>query len=332
MYRIAETSTGASQLQLFALPEPRRWSSLLSDAEREVPVSSEVSLAAWADLGVEALRERYSRNGRTAATMAADAQRLFRYLQATGARELGDVTCDRVLAWCWAARPDRRGQLRAVSAATARQRQWTAFVCFEELARLGAAIEPELLVGQRIPRPAAQVSARPLTGGEADLARRHADTPLVTSRRPLLLAAAFGGGTATEIAALRLRDLDLGAGTVTFSGDAARTNPLDSWSVAAIQRWLHNQPQTPDTDAPLCVTSGMDLFRGAQSVSVRLGHVLREAGLTGHPGVTARSIRLTPARAILDSDGIEAAARFLGAVSLDTTAAALGHSWRNSDA
>lgn len=153
----------------------------------------------------------------------------------------------------------------------------------------------------------------------------------MTSRRPLLLAGAFGGGTATEIAALRLRDLDPAAGTVTFSGDAARTNPLDGWSIAALQRWLHNQPEAPDVDAPLCVTRGMDLFRGAQSVSVRLGAVLREAGLMGRPGVTARSFRLTTARAVLDRDGIEAAARFLGAVSLDTTAAALEHSWQDSD-
>lgn len=295
-------------------------------------VTGETRLAVWADVGVGALWERYSGNERTAATMAADARRLFRYLEATGARELGDVACERVLAWCWAARPDRTGRLSAVSAATARQRQWTAFVCFEELARLGAAIEPALVVGQRILRPARQVSARPLTDGEADLARRHADTPLVTSRRPLLLAGGFGGGTATEIAALRLRDIDLDAGTVTFSGKAARTNPLDGWSVAAVQRWLHNQPEVPDADAPLCVTSGVDLFRGAQSVSVRLGDVLREAGLMGRPGVTARSFRLTTARAVLDSDGIEAAARFLGAVSLDTAAAALGHAWRDSDA
>ena len=148
----------------------------------------------------------------------------------------------------------------------------------------------------------------------------------------MLAAAAFGGGTATEIAALRLRDIDLAAGTIRFSGDAARTNPLDGWSTATFQRWLRNQPQTPDPDSPLCITSAMDLFSGARSVSVRLGDILRDAGLMGRPGVTARSIRLTTARAILDNAGIEAAARFLGAVSLDTTAAALGHRWRDSDA
>ena len=294
-------------------------------------MGGETSLAVWAALAVETVWARYAGNERTAATVAAEIRRLFRYLQAMGANRCEDVTCEQVTRWFWASRPDRAGRLAEVSASTAAKRQWYALVCFEELARLGAPIDAAALVGPRIARPTARVSARSLADGEAAAARRHADTPLVTSRRPLLLAAAFGGGTATEIAALRLRDLDLAAGTVTFLGNAARTNPLDGWSIAAIQRWLHNQPEAPDTDAPLCVTSGMDLFRGAQSVSVRLGDVLREAGLMGRPGVTARSFRLTTARAVLDRAGIEAAARFLGAVSLDTTAAALGHSWRDSD-
>ena len=47
----------------------------------------------------------------------------------------------------------------------------------------------------------------------------------------------------------------------------------------------------------------------------------------GVPGVSARSIRLTTAREVLRTDGIEAAARFLGSPSLDSTAAALNHDW-----
>ena len=327
MQRIAESEN--VQPGLFARREPPRVR--LAIAAWGLVVSGEVSLAAWADLGVEALRERYSRNERTATTVTADARRLFRYLQAVGAKRWEDVTCELVTRWFWAARPDRAGRLSKVSPSTAGKRQWYALACFEELARLGAPINPSELIGPRIPRHGAAVPARPLTDDEAQRARRHADTPLVTSRRPLLLAGAFGGGTATEIAALRLRDLNIAESTITFSGDAARTNPLDGWSIAAFQRWLHNQPEAPDADAPLCVTPGMDLFRGAQSVSVRLGEVLREAGLMGRPGVTARSLRLTTARAVLNRDGIEAAALFLGAVSLDTTAAALGHCWRDSD-
>ena len=294
-------------------------------------VSGELSLAAWADLGVEALRERYS-NERTAATMAADARRLFRYLQAMGATRLVEVTCDLVTKWFWAARPDRAGRLPEVSASTAWKRQWIALVCFEELARLGAPIDPVALVGPRVERPAAQTSARPLSDEEFDLARTHSDTELITSRRPLLFAMACSGGTATEIAALQRQDINFAAGTVSFTGAAARTNPLDEWSIATARRWLLSQPQAPALNAAVCVTDGLDLARGARSVSVRLGDVLRDAGLSGIPGVTARSIRLATARRLLDTDGIEAAARFLGAVSLDTVAAALRHDWRCGDA
>ena len=40
-------------------------------------------------------------------------------------------------------------------------------------------------------------------------------------------------------------------------------------------------------------------------MTVRLGQVLDDAGLSGRPGVTARSIRLTGARRVLEADGIE---------------------------
>ena len=66
-------------------------------------------------------------------------------------------------------------------------------------------------------------------------------------------------------------------------------------------------------------------------MTVQLGQVLQAAGIAGRPGVTARSIRLTSARRILDTEGIEAAASFLGSVSLDAAADALGHLWRHSD-
>lgn len=289
------------------------------------------SLGVWAELAVEAVRARYARNERTAATVAAEIRRLFRFLQAMGAARFGDVACELVTRWCWAARPDRAGRFGRVSASTARQRQWYALVCFEELARLGAPVDAAALVGPRISRPAAPVSARPLDDEEFALAREHSDSELVTSRRPLLFAMACAGGTATEIATLQRRDIDFNGGAVTFTGDATRTNPLDEWSQTTARRWLLNQPHLPALDEPVCVNPGVDTIRGARSVAVRLGGVLADAGIAGRPGVTARSIRLTTARRVLHRDGIEAAARFLGAVSLDVVAAALRHDWRHRD-
>ena len=66
-----------------------------------------------------------------------------------------------------------------------------------------------------------------------------------------------------------------------------------------------------------------DTYR-ARSVSSGLHRILREAGLND-PDTTARSIRLTEAHRVLHTEGIAAAARFLG---LDATAEMLNHQWR----
>ena len=126
--------------------------------------------------------------------------------------------------------------------------------------------------------------------------------------------------------------MDLDAEAVAFSGESARVNPLGSWSARTIGLWLSNQPNLPAPDELLCVGEGLSEERAAHSVTVRLSRVLRDAGLAGRPGVTARSLRLTTARHILEHSDIAAAARFVGAVSLDATAAALGYDWRSGDA
>ena len=69
-----------------------------------------------------------------------------------------------------------------------------------------------------------------------------------------------------------------------------------------------------------------DTYR-AHSVSWRLHRILREAGLND-PDITARSVRLTEAHRVLHTEGIAAAARFLGSPSLDATAEMLNHQWR----
>ena len=317
--RLFDPDSGAPRWVRLALAA---WGLIMGGADR---------LAVWAPLAVEAVDARYA-NTRTAEMVVGNVHRLFRYLQASGAVTVSDVTCDLVLGWCWAARPDRAGRLGSVSASTARQRQWIALVCLEELARLGASVDPAALVGPRIARPGPDASARPLTDAEFVSARDCSDSELVTSRRPVIFAMACAGGTASEIAALRRGDINFADGAVTFTGDAARTNPLDEWSAAIARRWLLSQPQAPALDALVCVRQATDLARGARSVSMRLGGVLRDAGLGDRAGVTPRSIRLTTARRVLEIDGIEAAARFLGAVSLDTVAASLDHDWRPGDA
>ena len=274
---------------------------------------------------LDAVRARFGGNAGTAEKLVAEIQRLFRYLAAVGVLDWLDVTAEHVLEWCWAAHRRGSGRHRRTKQATARNRQWAALVAFEEAARLGAPIDPRQLIGERIPRPST-VPTRPLTDDEDRRARDHADAGLVASRRSAMLVVSFAGATASEAAAVRMGDIDLDAGIVEFSGAAARVGPLDEWGVETLWRFVRNNPPLAAGEL-LCVTDSTSASRAAHVVTVRLGQVLRDAGLSGRPGVTARSFRLTTARRILDRDGIEAAARFLGSPSLDSTAVALGYRW-----
>ena len=185
----------------------------------------------WLPAVVEAVRARFADNPRTADKVAAEIQRLFRYLAAFGVSDWADVTPDLVLAWCWAARRDRSGRHRRTAQSTARNRQWASLTAFEEAASMGAPVDPLRLIGERIKRASA-VSARPLTDAEDDRARAFADAGAVASRRSVMLAFSYAGGTASEVAAVRTGDVDLDAGIVAFSGAAARVGPVDEWGIA----------------------------------------------------------------------------------------------------
>ena len=295
-------------------------------------VTGDESLAAWMPLVLAELRRRFAAKEATAQKVAAEAARLFRFWAVNGAETWDDPGAELTLEWCWTPRARRGGGFGWVSQSTARNRQWAALELCRAAADLGAPIDPRALIGERIARPTAYTSAGPLTDDEDRLVRERAESALAWSGLGVLVAAARSGGTATEIAALRLADVDLDSATVAFGGPAARVNPLDQWSLEMMRRFLANQRCEPLRDGDLlCVSDASDPVRAAHSVTVRLGRVLSDAGLRGRPGVSARSIRLTTARRVLDSDGIEAAARFLGVPSLDTAAAALRHHWRRGD-
>ena len=293
-------------------------------------MTGETPLDLWLPGVVAVLRDRFAGNPGTTEKLVAETQRLFRYLMACGACTWSDVNSTLVTEWCWAARPDRSGRHRSTATSTARNRQWAALAAFEAASSSGAPIDPRTLIGDRIARPSDSESARPLTDGEHRLVQVHADAGRVASRRSVMVALSRAGGTASEVATVRMGDIDLDAGAVEFCGAAARVGPVDSWGVETVLRFVRNNPPLP-TDAVVCVTSSTSPHRAAHAVTARLGQVLRDAGIAGRPGVTARSIRLTVAHRVLHTDGIEAAARFLGLPSLDTAAQALGYAWRHSD-
>ncbi len=291
-------------------------------------VSGDLRLTGWQQPVTAALGERLSGNARTAEKVLAETARLFAYLRACGAECWDQVTAEMVLGWCWAARRSRGGgSHRAAAQSTARNRQWAARLALREAESLGAPIIADALAGERVPRPTDSTATRPLTVAEAERVRAVIDAEAATSRRLVMVALSFAGASASECAGVLRRDVDIYRRSVVLRGDSARVAPLDGWGARTVERYLLNTPVVPSGER-LCVKAQTSPQRAAQSVNVRLGQVIAQAGLAGLAGVSARSLRLHTARGVLDTDGIEAAARLLGSPSLDTAAAALGYRWR----
>ena len=147
---------------------------------------------------------------------------------------------------------------------------------------------------------------------------------LFTSRASFLVVLSEAGADAGELAATTWADIDLDDGTVTFNLDSPRTNPLTPWGIEVLSAASRKGFEPRQR---LCIHNTTSIRSGAQSVTVGLSNLLRDAGLGRVPGVTARSIRLGVAQQVLHTDGLEAAARFLGSRSLDSTAASLRYEW-----
>ena len=221
------------------------------------------------------------------------------------------------------------GSYRPATLDTARYKQGIARAVFEEAAALGAAVDPPTAVGDRISRPQPK-RVRPLTDSETDRVRSLVGNAPKGPRQLVVVALATAGGTATNIAQVRAKDINLDEATVAFVGAAARTGPLDEWAMGVLHRHLRDNDTAAD-DAPICVKTRSTPEREVESVSSQLRRVLRAAGLYELEGICTDSIRLNAARRVLDTDGIVAAARFLGWRSLDRTADALNHNWRRAD-
>ena len=288
----------------------------------EGKVSVEVTETVDGVLGL--LKERYRSNRATRQKLAAEAGRLVRYLDTAGIEQWGDVTSELVLGWCWAARHTPGGKHARPSVSTARNRQWAAMAVFEAAETLGLVPDGRRLAGERIPRSTDFVPVRPLTDDEAMKVRGFADRGQLFSRRAVIVALAFAGGTSSEIAKVRKSHVDLKTGTVTVGG---RQNPVCEWGQQMIGTFLQIQPGI-SSNGLLAVGQQIEADRRAHAVTVRLGEVIADAGLRGIPGVSARSVRLYTAKQILDSLGLEAAAWFLGADSLTSVVKALGYNWK----
>ena len=253
---------------------------------------------------------------------------LREFMEEHGVTHTHQVTGELTMAWCLSPVRDSDGTAKDPSGTVVRFRYWTAKKLYTVAADLGARLDPDLAAGDPIPASAPDTPARLLTDTQLQQVCDHLDAVSPRSSEPLLFAFALAGASAADIPEVRARDVDVGAGTVRFVGQNPRTCALDDWSVAAVARYLDAHPGISGDDR-LCVKAETPKDRAVMSVTNRLCRVLKQAGLASRSGLCARSIRLTAARRVLESSGLAAAARFLGAQSLDTTAKALNYLWQH---
>ena len=297
-------------------------SEILDDVGRLL-MAGRVSLGAALEVALRHIELVHAANGMTRSKYRREANKFFTLERLNGAEFLDELRPAIVEDYIWEA-TRHRGAVVDVKSTTASNRQTILRVVFDHLRELGLWTGPDLL-GAPIKRQRGEAS-RPLTTEELARLRVFAENGLRVTGRSALLALAEGGASAEEIARVRREDLNLSQGLVRLRGRAERVNPLSEWGVARLASYVELLHQSDG--APLCVNAVLPLDRAAHSVTVRLRQILVDAGLGRRPSVTARSIRLGAARQILDTEGLEAAARFLGDVSLDITAASLQYEWR----
>lgn len=182
--------------------------------------------------------------------------------------------------------------------------------------------------------PARQSSGqRALSEDEAALVRlfsEHATPTRHAATAALLLA----GAHTSELGHISAADLDPHASTVWAHGSSKhhpRTLPLDRWSMRVLtERAAHlSRPLPNPCPSPVLCTgaAGSDAHKQAR-VCVTVREILTRAGLSDDPGVRPASLTACAARRVFDRAGrIEDAARLIGSLSLDTTAALIGYHW-----
>jgi integrase/recombinase XerC len=190
-------------------------------------------------------------------------------------------------------------------------------------------------LGYAMPDPTIDVVLPSKTAGKA---RACSDSELRRLRKAIqpdlygishasLLALAEAGATNTEISSLTMSAIDLEAGTVRLHGTyrtSPRTNPLTEWGNAVLrQRAHHSQYDDP-------IVRNADGNAASTAVVSQYFDLIHSFARVYGRRLTIDSVRYWGARQVYDRTGrVEDATKFLGNVSLNTTAAGIGLDWRN---
>jgi len=281
-----------------------------------------IPLATVRTLGLNTLQLQYSSAPGTAAKYVKEASRFFTQLEASGVEYFDEIEPDHADAFFWSASVVS-GRLSDVSATTASNRRSIIQSLLRELEHLGITPSADLLgppIHRNQPEP-----ARLLTHHEMQRIRNECTGGFLFTFAPWFVALSEAGGTASEIAEVRGADVDLDHGVVRFHGRNARHGPLSTWGIDTLGLVVAQSPLVDDQR--VCCGADLSPERAAHSVTAGMHRILRDAGFARDRQVSARSIRYTFARRVLEELGIESAALFLGSESLDATARALAHEW-----
>jgi integrase/recombinase XerC len=305
-----------------AAVEPARGPDIAGDtAAIEYLISAAV--AAWRTDG--------SFTEQTVARMSEVATRFARRLAAVGVSRHDGVNADVCRSFIDA--PTRTGA--EPTAATRHFRRTTIRTVFRTGRNLGL-VDRDPTLDIDLP-PRSGLPARPLTNDEILLCRTATYTTRASDlRRPTAWALAEATATTAEIPLVRrthLTPTDTGW-RVALPGSRRvdpRTAILTDWGAAVIERRLAELPDDPDT--LLAYTGNADERSTARHAAgcALVAAVLSSCALSPEPDIRPSSVRYWRARAHFDNGArIEEVARLLGHRSLDETAEAIGHSWRDS--
>jgi hypothetical protein len=243
-------------------------------------------------------------------------------LQAHGLEFLDEISADHVLQHMWSARKTKHGYSQ-VSPRTAGNRQW-AYRFFQVAMGSEGLNDGFDLSGDTVSRGESE-SPRPLNLLELDSVIGMVDSTLISTGEDVLVALSMSGATANEAGLVRMCDVDLDTNVVHFQGENPRTAVLTQWACNRIALFLSENHR--ESEQRLAVADFVTTENVARTVNTRLMNVMRMTGFRSGSGVTAKSIRLGAAMVVLEAQGLEAAALFLGNNSLDATARMLRYEW-----
>jgi len=295
-------------------------------AERNEPY---LPLAESLALIVDDLSRDDGRAPQTVDRLVEVVERFHRFARrAYGIRCLPDVTPEIATAFVQA--PNDRG---APSANTMQFRRWVLRVLVRS-ARERGLIDLEPTLDLVLPTRDGQ-KLRPLTDDEIAVCRSFSVCSLDETRLPTALALAEATGRTSEIGFVRVRDVDLHAGTVAFSKGSRvpRVAELTEWGRIQLERRVSVLRRTDaGTDAFLIYSGrGSDVSRQAAACTT-LTRILDLARLGDDPAVRPLSIVAWAGRRVLDEKGrIDEVAQRLGMRSIDATADLIGWDWQTAD-